>query len=413
METAPRLVRKGVHFAEDEDDALPLYIVRMKRKREEKSKFLVSEQRRRELDTQQALQASEEERLRKELERMDREKSLQERRAKEDERRQRLYLEQVAATRRRRELNRAGLSTGNSPSSSAGSLRDVDHAIKSRESRHGSSSQYDIPDSRTSPGSPPHSSSGSSRAPSDTGQPERFRPSSTHSDGGFSGTRSRRDSALAQSNFRPQAARNPTYPMWPNNYLAPPLPSVPSMPVMHPYMFPMDPSLSMDMPLLPPVPPFMMQQYSRRSSRQSSAGHSNSSSSRVGTSISINSSSERVDQRIRSSGSPSSSSRSSGLFTAPSSARHSSVPNGESRRASMPPQVPKSDRLEATSAASLPTSRSARGRLQAIPQQQVQLPSPWTALPTQNGRLPTSMPRTYQENTSHSSNHSRKQTFIL
>ena len=355
METAPRLVRKGVHFAEDEDDALPLHIVRLKRKREEKSRFLLSEQRRRELETQQALQASEEERRRKELERMDKEKVLQERRAKEDERMQRVYLEQVAATRRRRELNRAGLSsstTGNSfASSSPGSLRDVDHTSKSRESRHGSGSLYDIPDSRrasSSPGSPPHSSSGSSRAPSDTGQPEKmntFRPSSTHSDNGLSGIRSRRDSAVSQSNLRPPTVRNPTYPMWPNNFLAPPLPSVPSVPVMHPYMFPMDPSFSMDMPLLPPVPPFMMQQYSRRSSRQSSPGHSNSSSSRVGTSISINSSSEPVDQssRIRSSGSPSSSSRSSGLFTAPSSARHSSVPNGEFRRASMPPQVPKSE----------------------------------------------------------------------
>ncbi len=409
-----------MHFAEDEDDALPLHIIRLKRKREEKARFLYSEQRRRELEVRQASQAAEDERRRRELERMEREKALQERKAKEDERKQRIYLEQVAAARVRRELNRAGASngtTGSLPasSSSSGSLRDMDQTSKFRESRHGSGSLYDMPGSRrasSSPGSPPHSSSGSSRAPSDTGQPTGgttypLRPSSQSEDG-LTGSRGKRDSAVAQGYPRPPTVRNPTYPMWPNTFLA-----VPSMPAMPPYRLPMDPSLSMDMPLLPPAPPFMMQQYPRRSSRQSSPGHSNSSSSPVGTSI--NSSSERDDQsrRIGSSSSPSpSSSWSSGFFAASPSGRHSIIPHQESRRASMPPQVPKGDRPEATPV-SLASSRSARGRLQALSQQQVQLPSPWTALPTQSGRLPMSMPLTRQENGAHGTSHGRKQTFIL
>lgn len=409
-----------MHFAEDEDDALPLHIIRMKRKREEKARFLNSEQRRRELEARQASQAAEDERRRRELERMEREKALQERKVKEDERKQRVYREQVAAARVRRELNRAGASngaTGSLPaaSSSSGSLRDMDQTSKFRESRHGSGSLYDMPGSRrasSSPGSPPHSSSGSSRAPSDAGQPTRekthsLHPSSTRSD---SGSRGKRDSGVAQGYLRPSTVRNPTYPMWPNNFLAPP---VQSMPVMPPYRLPIDPSLSMDMPLLPPVPPFMMQQYPRRFSRQTSPGHSNSSSSPVGTSI--NSSSERDDQsrRIGSSSSPSpSSSWSSGFFVASPSGRHSVVPHTESRRSSMPPQVPKGDRPEATPVP-LASSRSARGRLQALSQQQVQLPSPWTALPTHSGRLPMSMPLTRQENGAHGTSYGRKPTFIL
>ncbi|KAF8351377.1 hypothetical protein F5887DRAFT_1069095 [Amanita rubescens] len=402
--TAPRLVRRGVHFAEDEDDALPLHIIRMKRKREERARFLSSEQRRRELEARQASQAAEDERRRRELERMEREKALQERKAKEDERKQRIYLEQVAAarltriSRHRQSLYVTWITLPNFVNQGTGQVLCTTCRVHGRAS--------------SSPGSPPHSSSGSSRAPSDTGQPTGgrtypLRPSSQSEDG-LSGSRGKRDSAVAQGYLRPPTARNPTYPMWPNNFLA-----VPSMHVMPPYRLPMDPSFSMDMPLLPPVPPFMMQQYPRRSSRQSSPGRSNSSSSPVGTSI--NSSSERDDQsrRIGSSSSPSpSSSWSSGFFAASPSGRHSTVPHTESRRASMPPQVPKGDRPEATSA-SLATSRSARGRLQAIPQQQVQLPSPWTALPTQSGRLPMSMPLTRQENGAHGTNHGRKQTFIL
>ncbi|KAK2466277.1 hypothetical protein APHAL10511_001919 [Amanita phalloides] len=438
--SAPHLVRRGVHFAEDEDDAIPLHIVRMKRKREEKAKFLRSEQRRREVDARKALKDEEEERRRRELEKIERDKILQQRKAKEEERKHRAYLEQVAAARQRRESNRHGslnIVAGGSPSDS---LRDVDHSSKSR---HKSSS--DIPVSRKAssrPGTPPHSSSGSSRPPSVNGQSiptsgekNSVRPVSTysvHSEDGLSGTR--------QGNFRPPTVRNSTFPLWTNNLLVPP--ALPSMPVMPPFMLPMDPSLSMDMPLLPPVPPFMMQQYSRRSSRQSSPGHSspghsspgrsspgrsspgrsspghsspghsspghaNSSSSRVGTSI--NSSSERGDHSARFANSlpPSPSSRSSGFFNPSTSARPSS--NIESRRASMPPQVLKGEHSKTTPSARPTESKSARGRLQATSQQ---FPSPWTALPTQTGRLPMAMPST-QESQVNNTSHSRKHAFIV
>ncbi|KAF8621657.1 hypothetical protein AX15_007671 [Amanita polypyramis BW_CC] len=418
-------VRRGVHFAE-EDDTLPLHIVRMKRKREEKARFLRSENRRRELEARQTLKVANEERKRRELEQMEREKALQEKKAKEEERKQDSYLEQVAATRLRREANRAGASGGTASAvattSSLASLRDSDYSSKFREVRHRSGPVYDVPpvsrSASSNPGTPAHSSSGSSRSPSVTGQPtassgekrSSIRSASqylTHPSGDLPfGARNRRDSA-ASLTHRPPALRNSTYPMWTGG-----LPVLP-VPVMPPYMMPIDPSLTMDTPLLPPVPPFMMQQHSRRSSRQSSPGHSNSSSSRMGTSI--NSSSERVDQssRFGHSISPSpSSSRSSGFFTTPSVHR-SGVSDAELRRASMPPQVTNNNHVSATRSQPLPSSRSSRGKFQSVSQQQIQLSNPWTALPTQTGRLPIAMPATRQENRVHTPSNGHRQTFIL
>lgn len=389
-------VRRGVHFVDDEDDALPLHLIRMKRKREEKAKFLRSEQRRREVEAWQTLRVAEEERRRRESERIEMEKDLRERRAQEEANRQRLYLEEVNAARLRRELNRVGVSPSGSmnslaPSSSTRHLRERDRASRPREARYSrSNSGHDVLSlsrgESSSIGTPAHSSSGSSKAPSVTGQPTStsndrsgaVRPAFMHHSSEEI-SQSRRNSTIGQGSLRPSASRLSTYPMWPNGVFVPPVSLVP------PYMMPIDPSLSMDMPLLPPVPPFM-QQYHRRSSR----GSSNSSSSRAATSS--NSSVERLDQfRLGHSLPPSSSSsRSSGIALVPPTHRHSTS-YAELRRASIPPPTGESETLSASH--SQPSAMTKR-RPHAASKQQPQPPNPWTALPTKTGALPVAMPRT-------------------
>ncbi|KAF8639723.1 hypothetical protein AX17_000985 [Amanita inopinata Kibby_2008] len=440
-ETAPlsTLTRRGVRFAEDEDDALPLHIVRMQRKREEKARFLRSEQRRRELEPQKALQVTEKERRRKEAEVMEREREMQEKRAKEDEKKQRALLEQVAAARQRRESHRAGVINGSRgalpASSSSTSLRDSEHVTTPREARHRSGSMYTTsPAPRRGVATPPHdSSSGSSRPPSLVGHSKvnigdkggTVGPTSTSSMHAFSssedvhrGQSSRRNSTMAPgTQVRPSGGRTASYPMWMNNVFVPPVPPIPL------YMTPVDPTSATDMPLLPPIPPFMMQQYSRRSSRHSSPGHSNSSSSRLGTSI--NSSSERIDHISHTSSrlgyslppSPSSSPRSSG-FIAPPSPRRSSVSNVEHLRSGVPPKSMRSNYHQMTSTSHPEaqfSSKGSGGRLHIASQPQVQLPSPWTALPTQTGIVPVAMPMApmRQENQLRNVNNVRKQTFIV
>ncbi|KAM6495808.1 hypothetical protein JOM56_008514 [Amanita muscaria] len=382
-------VRRGVHFVDDEDDALPLHLIRMKRKREEKAKFLRSEQRRREVEAWQTLRVAEEERRRRESERIEMEKDLRERRAQEEANRQRLYQEEVNATRLRREMNRAGVPPSGSmnslaPSSSTRHLREKDRASRPREARYSrSSSGHDILSlsrgESSSIGTPAHSSSGSSKAPSVTGQQtstSNVRPALMHHSSEEI-SQSIRNSTIGQGSLRPSASRLSTYPMWPNGLFVPPVSLVP------PYMMPIDPSLSMDMPLLPPVPPFM-QQYHRRSSR----GSSNSSSSRAATSS--NSSLERLDQLGRSLTPSSSSSRSSGIALVPPAHRHSTS-YAELRRASIPPPTGKSETLSASH--SQPSAMTKR-RPRAASKQQPQPPNPWTALPTKTGALPVAMPRT-------------------
>ncbi|KAG6911180.1 hypothetical protein DXG01_003047 [Tephrocybe rancida] len=106
------LVKRGVRFAEDgKDDVIPLgYVLRMKKKREEKAKFLKSEQERRLLEDERM--RIEEERRKRDAERAEwaneRKAWEKEKRAMDEERRQRKYAEEVVAARLRRETQRAG-----------------------------------------------------------------------------------------------------------------------------------------------------------------------------------------------------------------------------------------------------------------------------------------------------------------
>ncbi|PFH52801.1 hypothetical protein AMATHDRAFT_46012 [Amanita thiersii Skay4041] len=432
--------KRGVRFVDDDDDALPLYIVRMKRKREEKAKFLRNEQRRREVEARKALQQETQMRLKRETEQMERERELQEKKSKEEERRRQLYLDQVAATRVRRETQRAGGSNRSKDpllsTSLSTSLYDLEHPTLPREARYRSSTIHEPPsnprrDASDASATPHDSSSGSSRPPSISGQfaikgdskSSPNRPASMYSTHTLSSSedinkaRIRRDPTMTPGlHTRPTTDRSSSFPMWTSNFLVPPVPPI------SPYVIPMDPSFAMDMPLLPPAAPFMMQQYSRRSSRQSSTGHSNSSSSRVATSV--NSSSERIDYLLPSTSrlghsspsSPSSSPRSSG-FISPDSLRRSSVSSVEARHSSHSSLPTKTTRVDRHGAMSPSHSQPqiSRGRSYTA-STHPQLPNPWTALPSQTGRPPAAMPTSRPEQHGHHSSNSvssRKQTFIL
>ncbi|KAF8238764.1 hypothetical protein L208DRAFT_208350 [Tricholoma matsutake] len=210
-------VKRGVRFAEDEkEDVIPLgYVLRMKRKREEKAKFLRAEHDRRVLEEQRA--RLEEERRIQEAERTELEKERKawerERKAQE-ERKQRMYQEEVIAARLRREAARVGgVSSSNngtgssligpeggpfpSSASSTTSLRDPERnrlpqpTPQTRDSSRQKGTMYDLAQSLASASpptprrpasernlpmitttsgsiahSPPSSSPGSSRSPS-------------------------------------------------------------------------------------------------------------------------------------------------------------------------------------------------------------------------------------------------------
>ncbi|KAF9055426.1 hypothetical protein BDZ89DRAFT_938136, partial [Hymenopellis radicata] len=124
----PQTVKRGVRFAEDDkEDQIPIgYIMRVKKQREAKAKFLRQQKERRQFAEEQARiekerQVREEQRLQWEKERKawDMEK-----RAMDEERNKRLYAEEIAAARTRRETQKMGSSSkAISNSSSIASLR--------------------------------------------------------------------------------------------------------------------------------------------------------------------------------------------------------------------------------------------------------------------------------------------------
>ncbi|KAF7332083.1 hypothetical protein MKEN_00088800 [Mycena kentingensis (nom. inval.)] len=162
-----------VRFAEDDkEDVIPLgYVLRLKKRREEKARFLREEQERRAFEEERTRQ--EDERRRRELERRQWEEEKRawerEKRAIEEGRKKRLYAEEVAATRARREYQRAGGSygVGNSmlASSSTTSLRDERHRSESGKisrpvhDQRRQASEPAVPQYGSTPSSSPHTSS--------------------------------------------------------------------------------------------------------------------------------------------------------------------------------------------------------------------------------------------------------------
>ncbi|EEB90023.1 hypothetical protein MPER_11827, partial [Moniliophthora perniciosa FA553] len=119
-------VKRGVRFAEDEkEDNIPIgYVMRIRKQKEEKARFLREEKERRQFEEEK--RKVEEERRRRDQERIEWEKERKawerERKVIEEERKSRLYAEEIIASRQRAEGNRTGtrIATG-----SSSSLRDA------------------------------------------------------------------------------------------------------------------------------------------------------------------------------------------------------------------------------------------------------------------------------------------------
>jgi hypothetical protein len=249
--------RRGVRFAEnvDKEDSVPLgYILRHRKRREEKTIFLQRERERRD---------HEEEKLKHEAERQqwDQEKRQwqKEKRTLEETKRQRQFAEEIAAARVRRESLFA------IPSSLP---REQDRKAREAYSRPTYDPRRQVEPPQTRPTHSRNDSSSSSKQGSlhqSESAPITSRPTSTYSvvseDVRTRVSRnSRHGSVISESSQRPVVS--PVYSYgWPS---APPLPQVVPVPV-YPAVqaMPMMPQYPLNMPLLPPTAPFMRQQYGR------------------------------------------------------------------------------------------------------------------------------------------------------
>ncbi|PPQ94027.1 hypothetical protein CVT25_009875 [Psilocybe cyanescens] len=399
--TPKTILKRNVRFAEDDsdpEDGLPLHVIRMKKKREQKADFL-------RLERLKRVREEQEERHQLELQaRQEAVEKEQRRHALEKERREKekvMYAETIAATRARRESHRAGVVPLNNPSSnllaaspSFSSLKDSERN-KPANSRRFSRSPQDPPPSlsiprRDSSDSAMHlntynahqydSSPGSSRPPSIGYSPNspsspNSRPPSTYSAHTSSSedvrhhhhSGSRRNSmnaaavAAASSSIYARPPMIVSYPTWsgsnPNFQYIPPVPPFPDF--VH------------DMPLLPPTAPFMKPSYKSRSSSSSRSRKE-----------SYNSSSERVNRvPPPQSRTPSSSRHPQRQSSASSLPRptHHRTGSGESRNTSRTQSSQQPTRPMPTTSHSHPNL--SRGR--PMQPQYLQAPTPWTPLPTQ------------------------------
>lgn len=441
LDDAEPLTKRGVRFAEDDkEDHIPIgYVLRLKKKKAEKARFLAEEEARRsqsqvQIARQKEAVKLEAERRQRLAERTEWEKERRawerEKRAMEEERNQRKYAEEVAAARLRRESGRAGNVPGMNANSmgawppptssySSESLRS-----RKRDSRHTSRPSLDmvqpsqslaqIPtysgfqaESRrqmsdptassntNSTGSPYYGSPSSSRPPSGEtalstppfGSPDRSRPPSLHSSQQASVedvrlSHHKRSSRAASDRGSPSLTAMQMPYGWPYGptYLVPPVPALP------PFV--------MDVPLLPPSAPFMTQQYPRPRSQTTgspgSSGQSSSSKSRMPTSGSEESlNSKRRSHRQSNTPvvtQPSSSSGRGSLEMGRGSAQGSTADLHERGRSSS----------NSNSGSNSRHSSQTRGRpvsyqtqsLRGVPTQMymgpmyIQEPSPWSAPPT-------------------------------
>ncbi|TFK23250.1 hypothetical protein FA15DRAFT_687957 [Coprinopsis marcescibilis] len=318
-------VKRVVRFAEDdesdEEDAVPLHLIRMKKKREEKAKFLRVERQRRMREAVEEQQRREREAVENEKKRIVREK---ERHARE----KRIYAEEVSASRLRREQARAGAYALSSSSSSS--------LLVTSNERNNNPRPMPSSYPRRDPADYASSSGGSRRTSS--------RPPSIHS---TSSEEVRPSPASRRSSFAPSRAG-----------------SSPNLAAFA--FFPAN-----DMPLLPPTAPFMKRDSRQRSpdSHSSSSERRQSSSSLASSHRNSSNSSLRRDSFVPPSP------------TLPSSPRPGHVRNssGDSRRSSATHSHPPRGRPQLSTYHTSPT------------------PSPWTALPSRNGSIPTAMP-TYAHN---------------
>ncbi|KAF5390621.1 hypothetical protein D9757_002716 [Collybiopsis confluens] len=225
-------VKRGVRFIEeDRDESVPVaYVMRIKKQREEKARFLREQKERRQFEEERA--KFDEERRQRDVERRkwEQEKMAweKEKRAIEEERKRKQYADEVVASRQRAESSRLG-----TRASSFTSVRDSERISGSQSSRR--------------------LSRGSDRPPS----PSRRQTSETLArDQSFAsmGPSSPRPSSVHSSAEDIRSASAALY-----------LPPVPMITPFIPYQI----GYTMDMPLLPPTAPFMVNQYPRRHSQSS------------------------------------------------------------------------------------------------------------------------------------------------
>jgi len=288
--------KRGVRFAEDDskDDQIPLgYVLRRRKNKEHKAKLLRQERERRAM-SQVELTIQEEERARKEAERLEMEKLRRaremERKRAEDQEKQRLYMEELHATRVRREASRAGQAS----SSCAFFIHPPDRSdtrdsggASARRNSSSRGSELIVPAMNMS-----YDGSPASSLPATPGSQINFsRPPSVYSAHTASSEDVRREarrisrrSSMAsypskqmplQVPYDPRVSFMPFGTSWGSIPPVPPIPPIPVMPAI-PFVNAI-PLYGMEMPLLPPAAPFMMDQYRSRSSRSYNSSQSQES----------------------------------------------------------------------------------------------------------------------------------------
>lgn len=290
-------VKRGVRFAEDgKDDQIPLgYVLRIKKRREEKARFLREEREKRELEEKTRIREEQHQSRLLEAEKGKQEKEQKafelQKKKMEEERRRQNYATELQASRTRREASRAG-----HISSSSSLVRDIERdRSASRDARPSALrtidlmvpaqnlSLYDGSPASSMPATPQGSQRSFSRPPSIYSS----HTTSSEDVRARDGRHISRHSTLAFDPSKqyplPLPNHHPSflpYNFW-TNVQAPPVP---------PMMTSM-PFYSMDIPLLPPSPPFMMNQSGYRQRPTNSQGQLSS--------VQHNSSSNHTTEGIR------------------------------------------------------------------------------------------------------------------
>lgn len=405
--------RRGVRFAEDDkEDQIPLgYVIRMKQRKAQKAQFLQEEREARRFALERA--RVEEERSRREQERQEWERERRawdvERRKAEEVQKNRQLAQEVQLARSRRESQRAGFfgranNSGNpwvlGPSALSSSIGDTKERSRHASDVKAPSRPTHDPTFRRSatesavPRLTQHSpspASSDSRASSLADQSQTHsRPPSIHSTP-MSSIEDFRPPNRKRRSFAASDRSSSYYPppVWtgvPQNVMMMPTGSthnvmmVPFIPAMPGYLVPMDHS-QMQMPLVPPTPPFFGESRSRSRSRHSSSSSRNSGN---GSSESVNQMSQSQKKR---SSTHSNASRSSSHLPPPS--QYSTTqqwPNHQRRSTGELPQRP-ADR--GSGYGSVGGKSAARGRsVQPQHPPMPQSPSPWTGLPSRRDFAP-------------------------
>jgi len=356
-------VRFDVEEKEDKEDHVPLgQVMRIKRGREERAKFLELEKERRALEQERLKHQAEKRKWEQEKRTWEAERT-----AAEDDKKKRLYQQEVIAARKRRETQmfKVNLSSVDLPEIEAQSGR-----------RQGSYSRpaYDTPRRESSDGSSPGVSHPPSRNDSFNSLRGTSKPQSIHSAPPPSLRSSHTVSSVEdvakmmgrRTSVLPETPPQSPMLMQPYGYpwgvpMMPQMPMQMSMP-MPMQMAPQMPYYTMDnTPLLPPAAPFMMQRTGDR--RQSSSSSSpNRSSISLGKSPSQSADRLPLNQGTSPTRRPAGHQRSSSGESAPNQSGHGQRSNqgstNSSRRSSGTVNDPNQWRNSTRSRPSLPQSNS-------------------------------------------------------